>query len=54
VHDERVTEGSEIERVYREAGDRLWWAILAYTGDRELASDAVAEEIDGYRLMALA
>jgi RNA polymerase sigma factor (sigma-70 family) len=43
VHDERVTESSEIERVYRETGDRLWWALLAYTGDRELASDAVAE-----------
>jgi RNA polymerase sigma factor (sigma-70 family) len=43
VHDERVTEGSEIERVYRETGDRLWWALLAYTGDRELASDAAAE-----------
>jgi RNA polymerase sigma factor (sigma-70 family) len=43
VHDERVTESSEIERVYRETGDRLWWALLAYTGDRELASDAAAE-----------
>ena len=39
----RVTEASEIERVYREAGDRLWWALLAYTGDREIASDAAAE-----------
>jgi hypothetical protein len=39
----RMTETSEIERVYREAGHRLWWALLAYTGDREMASDAVAE-----------
>ena len=39
----RVTEASEIERVYREVGDRLWWALLAYTGDREMASDAAAE-----------
>ncbi|HEX5936945.1 MAG TPA: sigma-70 family RNA polymerase sigma factor [Actinomycetota bacterium] len=38
-----MTDASEIERVYREVGDRLWWALLAYTGDRELASDAVAE-----------
>jgi RNA polymerase sigma factor (sigma-70 family) len=41
--DVRVTETSDIERVYRETGDRLWWALLAYTGDRELASDAAAE-----------
>jgi RNA polymerase sigma factor (sigma-70 family) len=39
----QVTAASEIERVYREVGDRLWWAVLAYTGDRDLASDAVAE-----------
>ncbi len=39
----RVTEASDIERVYREAGERLWWALLAYTGDREIASDAAAE-----------
>jgi RNA polymerase sigma factor (sigma-70 family) len=43
VDDVRVTEASEIERVYREVGDRLWWALLAYTGDREIASDAAAE-----------
>jgi DNA-directed RNA polymerase specialized sigma24 family protein len=34
-----------IERVYRETGDRLWWALLAYTGDREMASDALAETL---------
>lgn len=38
-----MTEASEIERTYREVGDRLWWALLAYTGDREIASDAAAE-----------
>jgi RNA polymerase sigma-70 factor (ECF subfamily) len=43
VDDVQVTATSEIERVYREVGDRLWWAVLAYTGDRDIASDAVAE-----------
>ncbi|MDP9341478.1 MAG: sigma-70 family RNA polymerase sigma factor [Actinomycetota bacterium] len=32
-----------LERLYREEGARLWWALLAYSGDREVASDAVAE-----------
>lgn len=41
--DVRVTKVSEFEDLYREAGDRLWWALLAYTGDREIASDAAAE-----------
>ncbi len=35
--------GDELERVYREHGARLWRAVLAFTGDREVASDAVAE-----------
>lgn len=39
----QVTQASDIERLYRETGDRLWWALLAYTGDREIASDAAAE-----------
>jgi RNA polymerase sigma-70 factor (ECF subfamily) len=43
VDDVQVTAVSEIERVYRESGNRLWWALLAYTGDREIASDATAE-----------
>jgi RNA polymerase sigma-70 factor (ECF subfamily) len=34
---------STIERLYREEGRKLWWALLAYAGDREVASDAVAE-----------
>jgi RNA polymerase sigma-70 factor, ECF subfamily len=32
-----------IELAYREHGQRLWRALLGYTGDPELASDAVAE-----------
>jgi RNA polymerase sigma-70 factor (ECF subfamily) len=43
VDDVQVTEVPDIERLYREAGDRLWWALLAYTGDREIASDSLAE-----------
>ena len=34
---------AEIERVYREHGDRLWRAVLLFSGDRDVASDAVAE-----------
>jgi RNA polymerase sigma factor (sigma-70 family) len=33
----------DVERLYREHGNRLWWAVLAFAGDREVASDAVAE-----------
>lgn len=33
----------DLERVYREQGDRLWRALLLWCGDREVASDAVAE-----------
>jgi RNA polymerase sigma-70 factor (ECF subfamily) len=38
-----VSRSGEIERLYREGGDRMWRAILAYSGDPEMASDAVAE-----------
>ncbi len=31
------------EEVYRTDARRLWWALVAFTGDRDLASDAVAE-----------
>jgi RNA polymerase sigma-70 factor, ECF subfamily len=34
---------TEIERVYREDGARLQRALLLFTGDREVAEDAVAE-----------
>jgi RNA polymerase sigma-70 factor, ECF subfamily len=36
------TEG-DLERLYREEGDRLWRALYAFAGDREVASDAMAE-----------
>ena len=38
-----VSRSGEIERLYREGGDRLWRAVLAFSGDPEVASDAVAE-----------
>ena len=33
----------EIERLYRDQGARLWRALLAWSGDPEIANDAVAE-----------
>jgi RNA polymerase sigma factor (sigma-70 family) len=41
IADER--EQATIEQVYRQQGGQLWRALVAFTGDRELASDAVAE-----------
>jgi RNA polymerase sigma factor (sigma-70 family) len=39
-----VTDGvRQLETLYREDGDRLWRAVLAFGGDPDLASDAVAE-----------
>jgi RNA polymerase sigma-70 factor (ECF subfamily) len=32
-----------VEDLYRRDGERLWRAVLLYSGDREVASDAVAE-----------
>jgi RNA polymerase sigma-70 factor (ECF subfamily) len=32
-----------LEEVYRAHGKRLWWALLAFSGDREIASDALSE-----------
>jgi DNA-directed RNA polymerase specialized sigma24 family protein len=32
-----------LERLYREQGARMWRAALAFAGDPEVASDAVAE-----------
>ena len=32
-----------IEQVYRDQGDRLYYALLAYTGDADIAREAVAE-----------
>jgi RNA polymerase sigma-70 factor, ECF subfamily len=34
---------NEVERAYREHGERLWRALVAYTGDPEIASEARAE-----------
>jgi RNA polymerase sigma-70 factor, ECF subfamily len=39
----RVAEAGEIEALYRQDGDRLWRALYAFAGDKEVASDAVAE-----------
>jgi DNA-directed RNA polymerase specialized sigma24 family protein len=33
----------KVEQLYREHGPRLWRAVLGYAGNREVASDAVAE-----------
>lgn len=38
-----VERGEELERLYRDQGARMWRAVLAYAGDPEVASDAVAE-----------
>ena len=44
VHDAQVgTEADGLERVYREEAPRLWRALTGYTGDPEVASDALAE-----------
>jgi len=32
-----------LEQVYRDHGDRLWRSVLAYSGDRWITDDAVAE-----------
>jgi RNA polymerase sigma factor (sigma-70 family) len=34
---------TDLERVYREHGERLWRAVLLFSGDPDVASDAVAE-----------
>jgi RNA polymerase sigma factor (sigma-70 family) len=33
----------ELERLYRDQRHRMWQAVFAFAGDREVASDAVAE-----------
>lgn len=44
-HDAAVMDGPEtaVELVWREHGARLWRSLVAYTGDPEVASDAMAE-----------
>jgi RNA polymerase sigma-70 factor (ECF subfamily) len=34
---------SELERLYRDQRERMWRAVFAFSGDRDVASDAVAE-----------
>jgi RNA polymerase sigma-70 factor (ECF subfamily) len=43
VQDALVTADRGLEGLYREDGARLWRALVAFSGDREVASDAVAE-----------
>jgi RNA polymerase sigma-70 factor (ECF subfamily) len=44
VDDQVVPEVSlTLEGVYRDDGRKLWWSLLALCGDREIATDAVAE-----------
>jgi RNA polymerase sigma factor (sigma-70 family) len=44
VQDAPVTEAKRaLERVYVEQGAKLWRALVAYTGDPDLASDSLAE-----------
>lgn len=38
-----TTSHAELERLYRAERDRMWRAVLAFTGDPDVASDAVAE-----------
>ena len=38
-----MTAPHDLELLYREHGRRLWWALLAFSGDREIASDAESE-----------
>lgn len=43
VKDAGVTTRDRLERLYRDRGDRIWWSVLAFAGDRSIADDAVAE-----------
>jgi len=44
VDDAQVGDTSDdVERVYRMEAPKMWRAIVAYAGDREVADDAVAE-----------
>lgn len=39
----RSSDRERVERLYRSGGDRLWRAVLGYSGDAAVADDAVAE-----------
>jgi DNA-directed RNA polymerase specialized sigma24 family protein len=44
VRDARLLSATEpMEALYREIGPNLWRSLFAYSGDREIASDALAE-----------
>lgn len=43
MNDTAAQSTDSIEAIYRREGHRLWWAVLAWAGDAEIASDAVAE-----------
>jgi DNA-directed RNA polymerase specialized sigma24 family protein len=43
VQDALVTAEHGLEQLYRDGGALLWRALVAFSGDREVASDAVAE-----------
>jgi RNA polymerase sigma factor (sigma-70 family) len=44
VQDAPVTEAKRtLERIYLEEGARLWRALVAHTGDPDIASDSLAE-----------
>ena len=38
-----VTEASDLGTLYRAEGPRIWRALLAFTGDRVIAEDALSE-----------
>ena len=38
-----VSARRDVEELYREHGKRLWWALVAFSGDRDIASDAESE-----------
>jgi RNA polymerase sigma-70 factor, ECF subfamily len=41
--DVMVSARRDVEELYREHGKRLWWALVAFSGDRDIASDAESE-----------
>lgn len=38
-----MTEASALEDLYRSQGPAIWRALLAFTGDRDVADDALSE-----------
>lgn len=43
MHEARTLEDQDFDSLYRRHADRLWRALLSYTGDPEIASDATSE-----------